>query len=213
MVDLTPDADGNPKARPLDLVPGRSGKAYSDWLDERGEEFKDGVEVVILDPFHGYKNAIDDQLEDATAVLDAFHVVKPGNDALDEVCRRVQQQTLGHRGHNNDPPYRVRRLLRRGAETLSREAMARIDATLAAADPDWEVTIAWSCAQQPRAVYHAPMLEEGRRRAEKVIQTLPTCPIPRWPGSGGPCAAGGPSSWPTSTPAARPTALPRPSTC
>lgn len=79
MVDLTPDPEsGKPKARLLDLVPGRSGKAYSDWLDERGEEFKDGVEVATLDPFHGYKNAIDDQLEDAVAVLDAFHVVKLG---------------------------------------------------------------------------------------------------------------------------------------
>ena len=39
MVDLTPDEDGKPRARLLDLVPGRSGKAYSDWLDERGEDF------------------------------------------------------------------------------------------------------------------------------------------------------------------------------
>ena len=36
MVDLAPDAQGKPRARLLDLVPGRSGKAYSDWLDERG---------------------------------------------------------------------------------------------------------------------------------------------------------------------------------
>jgi transposase len=41
------------------------------------------VEVATLDPFHGYKNAIDDQLEDAVAVLDAFHVVKLGTDAVD----------------------------------------------------------------------------------------------------------------------------------
>ena len=74
MVDLTPDPEsGKPRARLLDLVPGRSGKAYSDWLDERGEGFKNGVEVATLDPFHGYKNAIDDQLEDAVAVLDAFY--------------------------------------------------------------------------------------------------------------------------------------------
>lgn len=37
----------------LDLVTGRSGKAYSDWFEERGETFRDGVEVVTLDPFHG----------------------------------------------------------------------------------------------------------------------------------------------------------------
>ena len=78
MVELTPDEDGNPSARLLDLVPGRSGKAYSDWLQERGENFRDGVEVATLDPFRGYKNAIEYQLDDATAVLDAFHVVKLG---------------------------------------------------------------------------------------------------------------------------------------
>ncbi|WP_196780904.1 transposase [Nocardioides sambongensis] len=59
MVDLTPDGNGNPEARLLDLVPGRSGKAYSDWLAERGEESTGGVEVATLDPFHGYKNAIE----------------------------------------------------------------------------------------------------------------------------------------------------------
>lgn len=47
MVDLTPDAGGKPTARLLDrLVPGRSGKAYSDWLEGRGQAFRDGVEVA-----------------------------------------------------------------------------------------------------------------------------------------------------------------------
>jgi len=36
MVDLTRDADGKPQARLLDLVPGRSGPAYADWLAGRG---------------------------------------------------------------------------------------------------------------------------------------------------------------------------------
>lgn len=94
------DADGNTKARLLDLVPGRSGKAYSDWLEERGEDFRDGIEVATLDPFHGYKNAIDDQLEDATAVLDAFHMVKLGTHAVDEVRRRVQQPPTSSHGAN-----------------------------------------------------------------------------------------------------------------
>jgi transposase len=73
MVDLTPDPDGTPQARLLDLVAGRSGKTYRDWLDARGQQFRDGVKEATLDPFHGYKNAIDDQLEDAVAVLDAFY--------------------------------------------------------------------------------------------------------------------------------------------
>ena len=62
MVDLTRDQGGRTRARLLDLVPGRSGKAYADWLDSRGEAFRRRVQVATLDPFHGYKNAIDDQL-------------------------------------------------------------------------------------------------------------------------------------------------------
>src|SRR5690625_2452719 len=38
MVDLTRDAEGKVRARLLDLVPGRSKKAYADWLTDRSEE-------------------------------------------------------------------------------------------------------------------------------------------------------------------------------
>jgi hypothetical protein len=39
--------------------------------------------------------------------------VKLANTALGEVRRRVQQDTLGHRGHAGDPLSRIRRLLLR----------------------------------------------------------------------------------------------------
>ena len=113
MVDLTRDQEGHVQARLLDLVPGRSGKAYGDWLTARSPAFRAGVQVATLDPFHGYKNAIDDHLEDATAVLDAFHVVKLGTQAVDEVRRRVQQDIHGHRGRSGDPLYGIRNILPR----------------------------------------------------------------------------------------------------
>jgi hypothetical protein len=53
MVDLTRH-DGRPRARLLDLVPGRSGKAYADWLSSRGAKFTAGVRTATLDPFRGY---------------------------------------------------------------------------------------------------------------------------------------------------------------
>lgn len=65
-------------ARLLDLVPGRSGKSYADWLKARGEEFTAGIKTAALDPFRGYANAIRDELPEAITVLDAFHVVKLG---------------------------------------------------------------------------------------------------------------------------------------
>ena len=51
------------------------------------------VQVATLDPFHGYANAIRDELPDAASVLDAFHVVKLGVDVVDTVRGRVQQDT------------------------------------------------------------------------------------------------------------------------
>lgn len=53
VVDLTRDEHGTVHARLLDLVPGRSGTVYSDWLDQRSEAFRAGVQVATLDPFHG----------------------------------------------------------------------------------------------------------------------------------------------------------------
>ncbi|WP_453984344.1 ISL3 family transposase [Brevibacterium casei] len=178
MVDLTPDENGKPKARLLDLVPGRSGKAYSDWLAERGEEFTGGVEVAALDPFHGYKNAIDDQLEDATAVLDAFHVVKLGTQAVDEVRRRVQQEIHGQRGRRNDPLYGIRTILRCGQEKLTDRQRARLDRAIAADERHDEVLLAWLCAQKLRSAYKTKNTVEGRRIGDELIRSLPTCPIP-----------------------------------
>jgi transposase len=178
MVDLTRDQAGRVRARLLDLVPGRSGAAYRDWLAARGETFRQNVEVATLDPFHGYKNAIDDQLEDATAVLDAFHIVKLGTQAMDEVRRRVQQETLGHRGRKGDPLYGICTILRAGAEHLTDRQQARLRRALEADERHDEVYVAWQCAQQLRSVYHQKTPAQGRRIAKKIIASFPTCPIP-----------------------------------
>ncbi len=95
MVDLTRRVDASDRvqaqARLLDLVPGRSGAAYAGWLNSRGAGFTDGVRVATLDPFRGYGNAIRDELPDAVAVLDAFHVVRVRHEAL---CVRMEVRDL-----------------------------------------------------------------------------------------------------------------------
>ena len=90
IVDLTRGKD-HPTARLLDLVPGRSGTVYKNWLAERGEQFRSGIQIATLGPFQGQQER--HRLacsQDATSVLDAFHVVKFAGDALAEVRRRVQ---------------------------------------------------------------------------------------------------------------------------
>jgi transposase len=178
MVDLTKTDDGKPQARLLDLVPGRSGPAYAGWLQARGEAFAAGIQVATLDPFRGYANAIADELADAVAVLDAFHVVRLGLTAIEETRRRVQQEQLGHRGHKDDPLYRIRNALRAGLDRLTERQIARLDAGLQAGDPNWEVTIAWRCYQQLRSAFATKNLREGKKIALKVLDAFHTCPIP-----------------------------------
>jgi transposase len=177
MVDLTRDQAGCLHARLLDAVVGRSGTVYRRWLDAQPEGFVDGVETAALDPFRGYANAIRDGLSDAVAVLDAFHVVRLGTQVVDEVRRRVQQHTMGHRGHSDDPLYKIRGLLRHGVEHLTDRQQAKITACLDAGDPDGEVNLTWQCYQQLRSIYHAAPAK-GREIAAKVLDSFHSCPIP-----------------------------------
>jgi hypothetical protein len=67
--------------------------------------------------------------------LDGVHVVRLGQAAVDDVRRRRQQETLGRRGHREDPLYRGRSLLRRGFTTLNERQWARLELTLTVGDP------------------------------------------------------------------------------
>lgn len=64
-----------------------------------------------MDGFTGIKTATTDQLPDAVAVMDPFHVVRPAGDAMEQCRRRVQQTLHGHRGRTGNPFYRGRRTL------------------------------------------------------------------------------------------------------
>ncbi|MCK6212117.1 transposase [Georgenia sp. EYE_87] len=66
----------------------RPRKVYQTWLKDRGDESKAGVKVATLAPSAGTRTQTMPRLEDAAAVLDAFHVTSV--DVIDEVRRRVQ---------------------------------------------------------------------------------------------------------------------------
>ena len=58
------------------------------------------------------------------------------------------------------------------------KARARLEAGLIAGDPDGEVTIAWTVAQQLMDLYQLDDPDQARRRAETLIADLRDCPIP-----------------------------------
>jgi transposase len=178
IVDLTPGR----APRLLDVVEGRSGTVLGDWLGRQDPGWRAQVTTASLDPFRGYATALRRQLPDAVRVLDPFHVVRLALAAVDEVRRRVQQATHGHRGRTGDPLYGVRRLLRQRHDRLSATAAARLRSALIAGDPDGEVHLAWQVAQHVMAAYHLntadPDKTRGRLLMTATVDSLRSCPIP-----------------------------------
>jgi len=171
IIDLTPIRDGTGPARLLDMVAGRSKQAFKTWLANRPTAWRDGLEVVAMDGFTGFKTATTEELPDAVAVMDPFHVARLAGDALDRCRRRVQQDLHGHRGLAGDPLYRARRTLHTGADLLTDRQRARIDA-LFADDEHVQVEVTWGVYQAVIAAYRHPDRATGRVMMTRLIGTV-----------------------------------------
>ena len=88
-----------------------------------------------MDPFRGYANAIRDGLPTPSPSWTPSTWCRLGTQVVDEVRRRVQQDTLGRRGHKDDPLYKIRGLLRHGVEHLTERQQAKLSHCLDAGDP------------------------------------------------------------------------------
>src|ERR1022692_5069089 len=83
--------------------------------EEAQKAWRDQVRFATLDLSGPYRRVFTLMTPDAVQVADPFHLA---NAKLDECRRRVQNETLGHRGHKADPLYRCRRLLTKADERL-----------------------------------------------------------------------------------------------
>ena len=164
--------------RLLDIVAGRSARVVHTWLADRPEAWLSGVHTVAIDPHRGYANGVAERLAHATLVVDPFHAVRLANMALDDVRRRVQNDTLGHRGRKGDPLYGIRRLLLRANERLSDHARFRLEAGLAAGDPRDEVLDAWLTKEALRHSYAADTMVEAARRFDGFIREARSSSVP-----------------------------------
>jgi len=171
IIDLTGIRDGTGPARLLDMVEGRSKQAFKQWLSQRSQAWRDGVEVVAMDGFTGFKTAAAEELPDAVAVMDPFHVVRLAGDALDQCRRRVQQAIHGHRGHKDDPLYCARGTLHTGADLLTDKQKDRL-VTLFKLDEHVEVEATWGIYQRMITAYREPDRTRARELMEKLIESL-----------------------------------------
>jgi len=124
-----------------------------------------------MDGFTGFKTAAAEELPDAVAVMDPFHVVRLSGDALDQCRRRVQQELHGHRGRKGDPLYCARRTLHTGADLLTDKQTQRLQA-LFKADEHVQVEATWGIHQRMIAAYRAPDRTRGRQLMTNLIESV-----------------------------------------
>ena len=175
IIDLTGIRAGTGPARLLDMVEGRSKHAFKTWLAARDQGWRAQVEVVAMDGFSGFKTAAAEELPDAVAVMDPFHVVRLAGEALDKCRRRVQQATLGHRGRKGDPLYGARRTLSTGADLLTEKQKDRLAALFdetVHGDDHVEVEATWGIYQRMIAAYREPDRGKGRELMDAVITAV-----------------------------------------
>lgn len=137
----------------LDVVPGRDGHAAASWFNDQSQHWRDEIGWAALDLSSSYRKVYDTMLPDAVQVADPFHVVQLANRMLDETRRRVQHETLGHRGRKDDPLYRARRRLLLARQRLTDDQRDRVAGLVRAGDPRSEVGYAYAAKEVVRQIY------------------------------------------------------------
>ncbi|WP_261556739.1 transposase [Frankia tisae] len=107
----------------LGQVEGRTASATAAWITAQPAQWRANVWAVTTDMSTVYTSAVRTALPHA---IDPFHIVQLANKAVGDVRRRVIFERYGRRGHADDPEYKIRGLLVRNVESLSRAARGRM---------------------------------------------------------------------------------------
>ena len=171
----------------LDVFSGREAADLRRWMATLPPSWLDQIQVISVDPHEGYRSAVvgDDPTtglaspwRHVTVVVDPFHIVRLGNQAVTKCRQRVQQDLLGHRGWRDDPLYKIRRLLLVGSERLDDKGFAKLRAELDAGDPLDHVTEAWLAKEQLRSVYLTDDVEVATVRLDETIAFAKASEVP-----------------------------------
>ena len=117
-------------------------------------------------------------LPHAKQIADPFHIVKLANKALDDVRRRVQNETLGHRGRKHDPLYRARKLLVSASERITDNGQVRLRGLLDAGDPHREVRNAWHAKETLREIYAITDPKVGAKTFNQLAEDFQNPSLP-----------------------------------
>jgi transposase len=134
----------------LGQIEGRTTAVVTDWLNARGQEWKEQVGHVAIDMCTIFKSAIRATLPHAVIVVDHFHLVhlvQLANTALTEVRRRVTVQVRGRRGRKGNREWELRNRLTRSAARMHGQLDPMIDGLQALGRIGTEILAAWNAKE------------------------------------------------------------------
>ena len=162
----------------IDMVEGNSAADLRRWTTNADPSWLAGITVVATDLAESFRAGLSPGLAHARRVADPFHVVRVGNRCVDQVRRRVQNDTLGHRGRKADPLYRIRKLLLTGSERLDERGSDRMLLGLRVGDPHDELLGAWLAKESVRDVYLADTPADAATLLDKAIVACSADEVP-----------------------------------
>ena len=119
----------------------------------------------------GPESAAGEELPQARAVMDPFHVVSLAASKLDQCRRRIQRAITGRRGPAGDRLYRARRTLHTGAGLLTDTQTERLE-NLFADDRHAAVQAAWAVYQHLIQAYRTEEAGLGKYLTQRLIDSL-----------------------------------------
>jgi transposase len=173
------------RRRVVEVLDGRDRRIVERWLDALRPDIRAGIEVVSIDPYDGYRQAVRAALPHARIVCDHFHLVRGANTALDAVRRERQRQAgarkpkgvrrSGQHAAWRPELYRARHRLLKARERLSEGERRRLS-ELFAREP--VIAEAWGLKEAFRGVYRADDRADAERRLDAFLAAVDRAGLP-----------------------------------
>ena len=173
------------RRRVVEVLDGRSRRRVERYLRSLPVERRRAIEVVSIDPYEAYRQAIRNELPWARIVVDHFHLVRGANTALDSVRRERQREHARRRPKGarrsgkgaswRQDLYRVRHRLLKANERLTERERRRL---IALFEREPLIAEAWGLKEAFRAIYRAPDRAEAERRLDHFLGAVERAQLP-----------------------------------
>ena len=173
------------RRRVVEVLDGRDRRIVERWLDALRPDIRAGIEVVSIDPYDGYRQAVRAALPHARIVCDHFHLVRGANTALDAVRRERQRQAgarkpkgvrrSGQHAAWRPELYRARHRLLKARERLTGRERRRLSELF---ERDPVIAEAWGLKEAFRGVYRAGDRADAERRLDAFLAAVDRAGLP-----------------------------------